>query len=345
MKEFEQLLSSVAWIGIALLTVLLAIRIFYAWHTRRSRRGIVHAGWKIRVLHLAAAIGLAGLGYGLVTYLFVLQRGSAFMPISLKLTLAGLLLAWLLFEIVLHFWLRLPVSKMAAGRGVVGVLLCWGLAAVLISAFAIANRYPGPEESAPLEIPFDGEWVATAAGATGSTNHHNRIPSQRYAVDIAKACDDGRLFRGKGATLDESCTFGAVIRAPVGGKVVHVADGLPDIGSREQLAGNHIIIQAAEVHYVALAHLQQGSVLVTVGDTIRAGQPIGQAGNSGNSDFPHLHIHVQDGPVYDLRESRSIPFRFKDAEVKRYLSWRSVESAFLLSNDRIRRKRVWDESL
>lgn len=336
MKEFEDILTRIAWIGIVLLAVLLVSRILFVWHTRRDRRGIVYAGWKAQALHLIAAVGLIGLGYGLVSYLFVLQRGSVFMPISLKLALVGLFLAWIVLEVVLHFWMRFPIGKLAGARGIIGALVCWGLAAVLISAFASASRYPILEDSVLLDPPFEGEWVAIGSGATSRTNHHNRIPSQRYAVDIAKVCDDGRLFRGDGIALDESCTFGAVILAPAGGKVVHVVDGLPDEDSKQQLAGNHVVIQIAEGRYVALAHMQQGSVLVAIGDTVLVRQPIGRAGNSGNSDFPHLHVHVQDGPIYDMRESQSIPFRFTNAEVKRYLFWRDAEGMTLLSNDRIR---------
>ena len=30
------------------------------------------------------------------------------------------------------------------------------------------------------------------------------------------------------------------------------------------------------------------------GDQVAVGQPLGRCGNSGTSDFPHVHVHVQD---------------------------------------------------
>jgi len=47
-----------------------------------------------------------------------------------------------------------------------------------------------------------------------------------------------------------------------------------------------------------LGHLRQGSVLAQAGERVAAGQPLGQVGNTGNSDEPHLHIHAQTpGPA------------------------------------------------
>lgn len=44
---------------------------------------------------------------------------------------------------------------------------------------------------------------------------------------------------------------------------------------------------------VTLRHLKQGSVQVSAGDRVFAGQEIGKIGNSGDSGEPHLHIHAQ----------------------------------------------------
>jgi murein DD-endopeptidase MepM/ murein hydrolase activator NlpD len=42
--------------------------------------------------------------------------------------------------------------------------------------------------------------------------------------------------------------------------------------------------------------MQPGSVRVKPGDRVRTGQVLGLLGNSGNTDAPHLHFHVMDGP-------------------------------------------------
>jgi hypothetical protein len=336
MKEFENVLAAVAWTGIFVLAALLLIRVWYVWRTRHQRKNVADAPAIVVTLRVAGAVGLALVGYGLIAYLYVLLRGSTFMPAGLKLVLAGLLILYLGFEVAAYLKPRLPVSRILLSRGFAGAIASAAIGALLVTAYWNASQYPPLEAGVVLDPPFEGEWVAIGAGATGRTNHHNRIPSQRFAIDIAKACSDGRLFRGQGNAFDESCTFGAAVLSPVAGVIAHVVDGLSDLDSKRELAGNHVIIRMADHRYVALAHLQQGSITVKAGDSVETGQKIGHAGNSGNSDFPHLHIHVQDGPQYDLRESGSIPFRFRNAEVKRFLFWRPVSAAVLLSNDRIR---------
>lgn len=336
MKEFEDILSIAALIGIAVLATLLATRTWYLWRTRHNRQQLGAAPKGVFILRVASALGLALLGYGLVAYLFVLQRGSAFMPMTLKVVLAGFLLAVLACEIAAHLWPKLPVGRLALSRGIFGAVASFAFGGLLVALFLTSGRYPPESRDVLLDPPFEGTWVAIGAGATARTNHHNRIASQRFAIDIAKACPDGKLFRGEGKAHEESCTFGATVLAPAAGVVVHVVDDLLDGNSKRELAGNHIVIRLTGNRYVALAHLQQGSIVVESGDAVETGQKIGRAGNSGNSDFPHLHIHVQDGPAYDIRRSASIPFRFRNSEVKRFFFWHPVDAAALLSNDRIR---------
>lgn len=60
-------------------------------------------------------------------------------------------------------------------------------------------------------------------------------------------------------------------------------------------AGNHFYIQHGDV--IALyAHMQKGtlnSVFMQVGKTVKKGDFLGLAGNSGSSSGPHLHIHIR----------------------------------------------------
>jgi len=54
--------------------------------------------------------------------------------------------------------------------------------------------------------------------------------------------------------------------------------------------------------------LQPGSRKVKPGDKVAAGQVLGLLGNSGNSDAPHLHFHVMDGP--SPLKSNGLPYVF-----------------------------------
>jgi murein DD-endopeptidase MepM/ murein hydrolase activator NlpD len=63
------------------------------------------------------------------------------------------------------------------------------------------------------------------------------------------------------------------------------------------------------------AHLVPGSASesVEVGQEISAGDVIGRLGNSGNTDAPHLHFHIMDGPL--PLASNGLPFVFDSLEL------------------------------
>ena len=57
-------------------------------------------------------------------------------------------------------------------------------------------------------------------------------------------------------------------------------------------------------------HLAPGSIVVKSGDTVEAGQHIGNCGHSGHSSEPHLHFHVQDSKDFDT--AMGLPVRFSN---------------------------------
>jgi hypothetical protein len=139
-------------------------------------------------------------------------------------------------------------------------------------------------------------------------------------------------------------SFGQEVLSPVDGEVVAVHGtsrdhlsrmSLPGIaymvlegfvrslGAPRHLLGNHVMVRAtgtdtadgrdtadgpgtADGPVAVLAHLRRGSPTVQVGERVRAGQVLGQCGNSGNSSDPHVHFQLMDSP--DIDSAHGLPF-------------------------------------
>jgi murein DD-endopeptidase MepM/ murein hydrolase activator NlpD len=64
-------------------------------------------------------------------------------------------------------------------------------------------------------------------------------------------------------------------------------------------AGYYLVLDAdGEDFMYVFMHLRQGSLLVSKGDHVAAGQQIGQVGNTGSSSGAHLHFEVWEGAWY-----------------------------------------------
>jgi hypothetical protein len=161
-----------------------------------------------------------------------------------------------------------------------------------------------PEEAralVPLRLPVAGRWLVVE-GHDYET-HHRRffspVNSQRYASDFVLLGPDDSYYAGEGTKLSDYPSFGAAVHAPGAGTVVARESTLPDnpVGARDELQplGNHVVIEHAGGLASVLGHLMRDSVVVNVGDKVVPGQVVARAGNSGASDLPHLHYHLQRG--------------------------------------------------
>jgi murein DD-endopeptidase MepM/ murein hydrolase activator NlpD len=61
----------------------------------------------------------------------------------------------------------------------------------------------------------------------------------------------------------------------------------------KERAGNYVIIQN-ENRFIMLAHLRPNSIKINKYDSVKVNDYIGEAGNSGYSIEPHLHIEVHE---------------------------------------------------
>ncbi len=128
--------------------------------------------------------------------------------------------------------------------------------------------------------------------------------AQRFAIDVAQLDANGRLFNGPPDQVSSFPFYGAPVLSTASGVVESVRDDQPDqipfqptpVESATTALGNNVVVNLGHGTYAMYAHLKPGSVSVSVGDRLSQGQQIGRLGNSGNSDFPHLHFQLMSSP-------------------------------------------------
>ncbi len=175
------------------------------------------------------------------------------------------------------------------------------------------SRFLDYRTKATLHLPFRGEWFVVWGGRTLEQNYHAANRAQRFAFDFVIS-RDGATHGGDAARLDSYYCWDQPILAPGAGVVAAVTADLPDnpIGTTDPRhpAGNHVVIDLGNGEFAFLAHMQEGSITVAVGDRVVAGDTLGRCGNSGNTSEPHLHMHLQT--TTDLANGEGLPAQFVD---------------------------------
>ncbi len=149
---------------------------------------------------------------------------------------------------------------------------------------------PGPVR---LALPVQGTWTITQ----GFNGAHTHQEPWQHALDFEITDANGFPFRGEGTEAYDYYCFDAPICAVLPGTVAFAysehPDNLPGSQDLSYPYGNVVIIQHGPALFSVLAHLQQGSVLVHVGQTVTAGTVVAKCGSSGRSPRPHVHLQVQ----------------------------------------------------
>ena len=205
-----------------------------------------------------------------------------------------------------------------------------GIAVVCIGTLwaALQGRTPPDATTVDLAFPLrSGRYYIANGGSTELVNAHVRMLSEdrfkkyrgsSYGVDIL-ALNRFGAHAGGLAPRDPAqyAIFGDPIYAPCEGVVVRVEDFLPDLRppevDRAHMAGNFVMLECGNAgqFHVLLAHMRSGSVKVHPGDYVTPHTKLGEVGNSGNSDEPHLHVHAQrPGRIWDLFTGDPLPIRF-----------------------------------
>ncbi len=205
----------------------------------------------------------------------------------------------------------------------------------------MAGELPARDRGAQeveIALPFTERWLVQNSPARRVPSHGTDLFGERYAIDFVGVDDRHRTagtrdWRTLVATEppERFVAFGRPVLAPGDGTVVHVHDAEPDHEARRSqlalipyalgqagrlrrgagaVAGNHVVLHLlGSGTFVLLAHLQPGSVRVSPGQEVVAGQEIARCGNSGNSTQPHVHLQVVDSA--DPFVARGVPMTFR----------------------------------
>jgi hypothetical protein len=177
---------------------------------------------------------------------------------------------------------------------------------------------------APLVIapPLRGGGWFAGNGPSNASDHRRALLTldghgylaQRFAIDWIQFGKNGELAVGQGTENRDFPSYGNEVLAVASGRVVAIKDGIIENKPEslavaitvETIAGNFVSLDLGNGRYAHYAHLQPGSLRVKVGDRVKPGQVLGLLGNSGNSDAPHLHFQITDGPSF--LESEGMPY-------------------------------------
>ncbi|MEO7349329.1 MAG: M23 family metallopeptidase [Terrimesophilobacter sp.] len=125
----------------------------------------------------------------------------------------------------------------------------------------------------------------------------------QWPFPIAVPISDGYGWRLDPCSICVPFHKGVDFTPGVGTVIQAIADGVvTQVGEAHWGLGNHVIIDHVinGKHIQSLyAHMQDGTIRVAVGQTVKVGDAVGQVGSTGESTGPHLHfeIHVNGEPI------------------------------------------------
>tara|TARA_R110001583_G_scaffold183977_1_gene342857 strand:- start:98 stop:1039 length:942 start_codon:yes stop_codon:yes gene_type:complete len=121
--------------------------------------------------------------------------------------------------------------------------------------------------------------------------------SSKYLLSKTQALHNSDYHPTRHHGIDIFALKGENAYAPVTGEIVK-------LGAHGTDGGNGITIKRADEMYFRMVHMDDLSSLLTVGDTINAGDYFGTVGNSGNAGGKHAHIHFSvHGPAPKWKNS------------------------------------------
>lgn len=220
------------------------------------------------------------------------------------------------------------------GALVLGALLV--AATCMLLTFRVPKFLP-VQPSLTVHPPVRGRWLGMNSPASKVPSHGLRAYGQAYAIDLVHEPSDvpadaiRPAFGGESMRASNAYpAFGQPVLAMIDGTVVKasgwrrdhrarsnwfgliylmVEGAIRELGGPGFVVGNHVTIRSDSGICATIAHLQRGTLTVSVGDRVAAGQQIGSCGNSGNSSEPHVHAQLMDRA--SLWTAQGVPMSFR----------------------------------
>jgi hypothetical protein len=221
-------------------------------------------------------------------------------------------------------------------QSISGVISLPGLPGLII--FALINLYlwiilgkiiavifRNDREKLDIEFPFHGGTYLITDGGNSKISrlmnyHFHSVVHKKRGTNLSMlyATDVVKLANGKPNLLpsqnEDYPIFGEKVYSPMDGIVLKVVndinDNIPFSGNYPYNTGNTVVIKKDNFYFL-LGHLKKGSIVVREGDFISRNTFIAEAGNSGMSERPHLHMQLMKSETGDYWKGTGICVQFK----------------------------------
>lgn len=177
-----------------------------------------------------------------------------------------------------------------------------GLAIIVLlySVHGLGQAAEPPRLSFPLDCKIGKTcWAANYVDMDGAAGSAKDFTCGPRSYDVHNGTDFALRSEGE-------MKAGVNVLAALPGTVLRFRDGETDtlkaasdldkIHQENKDCGNGVYLDHAKAGYPGLStiycHMKQGSITVKPGDTIKAGDVLGQVGQSGYAEFPHLHFGI-----------------------------------------------------
>jgi hypothetical protein len=190
----------------------------------------------------------------------------------------------------------------------------------------IAVIFKRDNERLEIEFPFkNGTYLITDGGNSKISrlmnyHYHSAMHKKRstnksmlYATDIVKINRESTKFMP--FNNEDYPIFNEKLYSPMEGAIVKVINDIennkPFSGNYPYNTGNTVVIKNNK-YYLLLGHLTKGSITVNEGDYVYCNAILGEAGNSGMSERPHLHMQLMKSDTTDYWKGLGICIQYKN---------------------------------